>query len=133
MLICRSAVAVAASCENCLVGLEVLAIVIQTRTVEQGADHFERLFHAFDLLGNRRPLGAERSLVERFAGTDAEERPAGEQRLERRPRLRDQDRVISTARRVTALPIGTRSVECPAAPSHTQACPDSPGSHQGWR
>jgi len=32
---------------------------------------------------------------------------------------------------VTPVPIGTRSVACPAAPSMTQACPDSPGSHHG--
>jgi hypothetical protein len=34
---------------------------------------------------------------------------------------------------VTAVPNGTLSVACAAAPSHAQAWPDSPGSHHGCR
>ena len=57
----------------------------------------------------RRPVVTDRDLVERLAGADAEERPAGEQALERHPRLRDQRRVIARARAaVTPVPIGTR-------------------------
>jgi hypothetical protein len=34
---------------------------------------------------------------------------------------------------VTPVPSAIRPVALPIAPSSVQACPDSPGSHQGWK
>ena len=93
----------------------------------------QRLIHARDLVAHRRPVVTDRHLVQRLAGADPEERAAGEQPLQRHPRLRDQRRVVARARWRDAVPNGTRTVACPAAPSHGHVWPDSPGSHHGWR
>ena len=61
-------------------------------------DQLERLLHALDLLADRRPVGAERRLVQRLARAEAQVGTAGEHRLQRRPRLGDQRPGGSAAR-----------------------------------
>ena len=79
--------------------LEVRPEVVDALACEQPMEELERLLHPLDLLRHRRPVGAERGLVERLTGAEAEVRAPGKHRLERGPGLRDQHRVIARARR----------------------------------
>src|SRR4051794_35641033 len=76
------------------------AVVARDRlAAPEAVDDVERLVHARALLARRGPGVADRHLVEPLARADAEEHAAGEQALERRPRLRDQPRVVARAGR----------------------------------
>ena len=77
-----------------------VALAGQPLAVPERADDLERLRHPLDLLADRRPALAERRLVQRLAGAEAEVGAAGEHRLQRRPGLGDQHRVVArTGRR----------------------------------
>src|SRR3954471_12903963 len=66
---------------------------------EERMEQLQALLHAPDLLPDRRPVGAKRRFIERLARADAEIGPPGEEPLQSRPCLRDQDRVVPGPRR----------------------------------
>jgi DNA ligase D-like protein (predicted 3'-phosphoesterase) len=79
------------------VGGEVVARAAQLLAVPERPDHLQRLLHALDLLADRGPAVAERRLIQRLAGAEAEVGPARIHHLERRPGLGDQRRVVARA------------------------------------
>ncbi len=111
---------------------EEAAVVVEALAVEEPVDDLERLVHARDLVAH-----GGHSIPQGVSFSDSPEP------MPRKARPGFCSSSVANACATTAglwrytgavtpVPIGTRSVACPIAPSSTHAWPDSPGSHHGW-